>query len=152
MPAPCAHISGLLNGITLPGAVPFPAVFMARWDPVAALDLIEQHRVTFMVGPPTFFLSMMEAPGFSSPRVASLRLISSGGAGVSQSFVDQAEQAFGAQVKRTYGSTEAPTIVTDGRPIGSVALELDTDGELLVRGEEVCVGYLDPEQTKEAFT
>ncbi|HEY2571382.1 MAG TPA: AMP-binding protein, partial [Solirubrobacteraceae bacterium] len=40
MPAPAAHISGLLNGITLPGVVPFPTVFMARWDPEAALQLI----------------------------------------------------------------------------------------------------------------
>ncbi len=35
-----------------------------------------------MVGPPTFFVSMMQAPGFAAERVASLRLISSGGAGV----------------------------------------------------------------------
>ena len=62
MPAPGAHISGLLNGITLPGVVPFRTVFMARWDPEAALDLIERERVTFMVGPPTFFVSLMQAP------------------------------------------------------------------------------------------
>ncbi len=43
-----------------------------------------------MVGPPTFFVSMMQAPGFSTERVASLRLISSGGAGVGQAFVDEA--------------------------------------------------------------
>ena len=84
MPAPAAHISGLLNGITLPGVVPFRTVFMARWNPEVALDLIERERVTFMVGPPTFFVSMMQSPGFSPERVASMRLISSGGAGVSE--------------------------------------------------------------------
>src|SRR5690606_31021803 len=31
MPAPLAHISGLLNGILLPGAVPMRSVLMARW-------------------------------------------------------------------------------------------------------------------------
>ena len=35
-----------------------------------------------MIGPPTFFVSLADAPGFSPERVASLRLISSGGAGV----------------------------------------------------------------------
>ena len=90
MPAPCAHISGLLNGITLPGVVPFRSVFMARWDPEVALDLIERERVTFMVGPPTFFVSLMQAPGFAPGRVESLRLISSGGAGVSVAFVEEA--------------------------------------------------------------
>ncbi len=153
MPAPCAHISGLLNGITLPGVVPFRAVFMARWDPQVALDLIEQHQVTFMVGPPTFFVSMMQTPGFSPRRVASMRLISSGGAGVSEAFMAKAAEAFGARVKRTYGSTEAPTIVTDGHTIGPVELRLDpATQELLVRGPEICVGYLDAAHTADAFT
>ncbi|MGQ0824215.1 MAG: class I adenylate-forming enzyme family protein [Actinomycetota bacterium] len=152
MPAPCAHISGLLNGVTLPGVVPFRTVFMARWDPAHALDLIESERVTFMVGPPTFFVSLMGAPGFSPARVTSLRLISSGGAGVSTAFVEQATRALGARVKRTYGSTEAPTIVTEGQPIGEVELSIGDDGELLVRGPEVCVGYLDGTHTRDAFT
>ena len=152
MPAPCAHISGLLNGITLPGVVPFKAVFMARWDPEHALDLIEHERVTFMVGPPTFFVSLMDAPNFSPARVKSLRLISSGGAGVSAAFVERATSVLGARVKRTYGSTEAPTIVTEGEPIGDVELKLDDTGELLVRGHELCVGYLDEDETRAAFT
>ncbi len=152
MPAPAAHISGLLNGVTLPGVVPFRTVFMARWDPEAALALIERERVTFMVGPPTFFVSMLQAPGFSRERVASLRLISSGGAGVGGAFVAEASSAFGARVKRTYGSTEAPTIITDGHTIGEIAVRVDDNGELLARGPEVCVGYLDRAQTAEAFT
>jgi cyclohexanecarboxylate-CoA ligase len=152
MPAPCAHISGLLNGITLPGVVPFRTVFMARWDPDRALDLIESEGVTFMVGPPTFFVGLLRSPRFAPRRVRSLRLVSSGGAGVSPAFVAQAEAGLGARVKRTYGSTEAPTIVTEGAPIGAVELRLDASGELQVRGPEVCVGYLDPLQTRAAFT
>ncbi len=152
MPAPGAHISGLLNGITLPGVVPFRTVFMARWDPEAALTLIERERVTFMVGPPTFFVSMMQARAFAPARVASLRLISSGGAGVGEAFVAEASRAFGARVKRTYGSTEVPTIITDGHTIGGIETRIDDNGELLARGPEVCVGYLDPAQTAEAFT
>jgi len=151
MPAPAAHISGLLNGITLPGVVPFRTVFMARWDAGVALDLIEREHVTFMVGPPTFFVSMMQSPGFARERVASMRLISSGGAGVSSAFVEQAAAAFGAQVKRTYGSTEAPTIITDGSPIGPVEVRVDTNGELLVRGVELFRGYLDPADNEAAF-
>jgi acyl-CoA synthetase (AMP-forming)/AMP-acid ligase II len=163
MPAPGAHISGLLNGITLPGAVPFRTVFMARWDPEVALELIERERVTFMIGPPTFFVSLMQAPGFAPERVESLRLISSGGAGVSVAFVEEASATLGAVVKRTYGSTEAPTIATstgtdeadaahthDGHAIGAVEMRI-VDGELLVRGPEVCVGYLDADQNVGAF-
>jgi cyclohexanecarboxylate-CoA ligase len=176
MPAPLAHISGLLNGITLPGVVPFKSVPMARWDPELALDLIERERVSFMIGPPTFFVSLMSAPGFSAERVASLRLVSSGGAGVTEAFVEDAGERLGCVVKRTYGSTEAPTIATsgvgddrraagthDGRALGAVQLRVsdpeagderapgDT-GELWVQGPELFSGYLDAAETADAVS
>ena len=156
MPAPLAHISGLLNGVTVPGAVPMKTVLMSKWDPVEALRIIEHERITFMIGPPTFFVGLMSVPGFSPDAVASLRLISSGGAGVTPSFVDAAERAFGCVVKRTYGSTEAPTVTTthsgddrerarstDGRPTGAIEVRIDdATGEVLVRGPELFVGYV----------
>ena len=163
MPAPLAHISGLLNGVTLPGVAPFKSVLMARWDPEHALALIEQERVTYMIGPPTFFVSLMAAPGFSSERVASLRLVSSGGAGVTEAFVEEAESRLGCLVKRTYGSTEAPSIATsrrdddpqaarrhDGRALGSVQLRVSESGELCVQGPELFSGYLDRDDTAAA--
>ena len=165
MPAPLAHISGLLNGVTVPGVVPMKTVLMAKWDPAAALELIEREHITFMIGPPTFFIGLMNAPGFSSRAVESLRLISSGGAGVTPAFAATASDALGCTVKRTYGSTEAPTITTsqpgddpdkarstDGRPTGTVELCIASSGELLVRGPELFVGYIDDEQTGTAFT
>jgi cyclohexanecarboxylate-CoA ligase len=166
MPAPLAHVSGLLNGVLLPGASGMRVVLMAKWEPERALELIEAEGITFMIGPPTFFVSLMSAPGFSSDRVASIRLISSGGAGVTPAFVDQASAAFGAVVKRTYGSTEAPTVATshagdpidrardtDGRPTGEVELATDpATGELLLRGPELFVGYVDVTATAAAFT
>jgi acyl-CoA synthetase len=74
MPAPCAHISGLLNGVTLPGVVPFRTVFMAKWDPEHALELIVSKRVTYMIGPPTFFVSLMQAARFTRWSVGKLVL------------------------------------------------------------------------------
>lgn len=172
MPAPLAHVSGLLNGVLLPGVVPMRALLMARWDPEAALELIERDRTTFMIGPPTFFVSLMSAPGFATERVDSLRLISSGGAGVTPAFVEDASARLGAVVKRTYGSTEAPTVTTsqpddpperardtDGRSTGAAHARIsdpatgaeqavgDT-GELWLRGPELFVGYADSEHTK----
>jgi cyclohexanecarboxylate-CoA ligase len=136
---------------------------MARWDPERALHLIETERISFMIGPPTFFVQLMGAPGFSPERVESLRLVSSGGAGVTPAFVMEATERLGARVKRSYGSTEAPTITsstsrdsarraaeTDGRPVGACELRLGPDGELLVRGPELFAGYADPAETKAA--
>ena len=164
MPAPLAHVSGLLNAVLIPGSLPMRAVLMAKWSPQAALDVIERERITFMIGPPTFFIAMMSAPEFSPGRVESVRLISSGGAGVTAAFVDQASAAFGARVKRTYGSTEAPTVTTsfasdpverarstDGRATGAVELRVSDAGELCLRGPELFVGYADHSQTRAAI-
>ena len=161
MPAPLAHISGLLNAVLIPGVVPMKAVLMDKWDPERALDLIASERITFMIGPPTFFVHLMAAPGFSTERVASLRLVSSGGAGVTAAFVESARSALGAHVKRTYGSTEAPTVTTsraddppdraattDGHPVGQCEIRLDHNRELLLRGPELFVGYTDAAQTR----
>lgn len=160
MPAPLAHISGMLNGVLLPGSVPFKTVLMEKWEPNAAVELIESERVTFMVGPPTFFTSIVAASGFSNERVESLRMISVGGAGVAREFVERMEQELGATVKRSYGSTEAPTITsstsrdslesradTEGRPLGSAEIMLSESGELLVRGPELFAGYIGATET-----
>jgi cyclohexanecarboxylate-CoA ligase len=176
MPAPLAHISGLLNAVLVAGAAGMGVVLMARWDPVAAVGLIRAEQVSFMVGPPTFFVGLMGAEGCDAGAVASLRLISSGGSGVTPAFVEAARETLGCRVKRTYGSTEAPTMTTswledgpdrerdtDGRPTPHVELRITepsagsevgagTEGEVWVRGPEVCEGYLDPAATEEAFT
>jgi acyl-CoA synthetase (AMP-forming)/AMP-acid ligase II len=165
MPAPLAHVSGLLNAVQIPGVVPMRALLMARWDPEEALATIEHERVTFMIGPPTFFVALMDAPGFTSHRVESLRLVSSGGAGVTPAFVEHATATLHCRVKRTYGSTEAPTVTTstpddsaeraretDGHAT-SAFLEMKTSnaGELLLRGPELFVGYADAGQTRAAI-
>jgi len=174
MPAPLAHVSGLLNAVLIPGVLPMRATLMAKWSPEDALATIERERITFMIGPPTFFVGLMGTPGFAPSRVESLRLISSGGAGVTPAFVEQASNAFDARVKRTYGSTEAPTVTTstprdpvqraretDGHPTGAVELRVSDPetgrprppgdvGELWLRGPELFVGYAEAEQTRNA--
>ena len=163
LPAPMAHISGLLNGVLL-AASGMRVVPMARWDAGEALRIISRERVTFMIGPPAFFVSLVEAPGFDPSLVASLRQISCGGAGVTPAFVQQTSSLLGCRVKRTYGSTEAPTMTTstladpperaaetDGRPVGSAEIRIAEGGELWVRGPELFVGYDDPAATEAAF-
>ncbi|MEE3212757.1 MAG: AMP-binding protein [Actinomycetota bacterium] len=164
MPAPLAHVSGLLHGVLLPGTAGMRTVLMDRWDPAGALDLIEAEGVTYMVGPPTFFLGLMDAPGFTPTRTTSLRLLSCGGTEVTPEFVERAGRELGTVVKRSYGSTEAPTVATsrfddppdrmattDGRALGGTELRIGVDGEVWVRGPEVASGYLDPDQTAASF-
>jgi len=173
MPAPMAHISGLLNGVLVPGAAGLRSVLVRRFDPEQALALVASERISFLAGPPTFFIAMAralaEGPGVD---VSSVRLVSSGGASVTPAFVEDTARTFGCRVKRTYGSTEAPTVTTstdddpfekardtDGRAVGAVELRVSdpatgaaratgTSGELWVRGPEMFAGYADPDQTR----
>lgn len=173
MPAPLAHISGLLNGVLLPCVAGMRSVLMDRWDPGKALEIIGSQRVSFMAGPPTFFVTMASAATRS--RVPAMRLISTGGAAVTPAFVDATADAFHCQVKRTYGSTEAPTVTTtlpmdppararetDGRPVGEAELKVvdpvtlaeaatGQTGEVWVRGPEVFAGYADRAETAAAI-
>ena len=43
MPAPMAHISGMLNGVLVPGAAGLRSVLVRRFDPEAALALVARR-------------------------------------------------------------------------------------------------------------
>jgi acyl-CoA synthetase (AMP-forming)/AMP-acid ligase II len=171
MPAPLAHVSGLLNGVLIPSMGAMPVVLMASWDPDLGLERISTEGVTFMGAPPVFFSQMAGSREFAPEKVASLRLVSTGGASVSPALVESTAAVFGCRVKRTYGSTEAPTVTTsgpddpfdrardtDGRVVGEAEIEVhDPDtgaklppgsaGELWLRGPELFAGYADRAQT-----
>jgi acyl-CoA synthetase (AMP-forming)/AMP-acid ligase II len=115
---------------------------------------------------------MAHASSFSSRAVSTLRIISVGSMTTSADFVESTASAFAATVKRTYGSTEAPTVTTstwsdppdrarhtDGRTVSAAELRVvdpesgrpvpaGARGELLLRGPELFAGYADPEQTR----
>ena len=164
VPSPLAHVAGLLHGVLIPGAASMKTVLMARWHPERALELIDRESVTYMVGPPTLFTTLMDCDAFHPARTATLRMISCGGAGVTPAFCERAAATLGVVVKRSYGSTEAPTIATsrfddptdrmtstDGRAFGEARLRVDGDGELWVTGPELARGYLDPADSRAAF-
>ena len=175
MPAPLAHISGLLNGVLVPGVAAMKSVLLEKWDPDIALAAIAEEGITFMIGPPTFFVGLTSAATFTPKKVGSLRLISCGGATVTPAFVSATAQRLACRVKRTYGSTEAPSVTTstgrasaerarttDGKAVGELelliadpesgaVLDAGSVGEVWVRGPEVFVGYADAAQNDAAF-
>jgi len=173
---PLADVPGLLDGVLVAGLTGMKCVLMPSWNPAIALDLIERERVTYLAGPPPFAASLMHESDFTTHHVRSLRMLSTGGAAATAAFVDDASRAFGADVTRSYGSSEAPNVTatrvgepddarrgSDGRvTMADTELRVvdpDTElerppggeGELWVRGPELFAGYLDPEQTRAAF-
>ena len=149
-------------------------MLVRRFDPEQALELVARERISFLAGPPTFFIAMARALAETAQAsdVSSVRLVSSGGASVTPAFVEDTARTFDCRVKRTYGSTEAPTVTTstdddpfekardtDGRAVGAgraarvgprdaaPRCATGAPGELWVRGPEMFAGYADAAQT-----
>ncbi len=165
MASPLTHITGLLFAAVLPVNLAIPTILQDRWDAPAAVDLIERHRCTFTVSATTFLLGLTKVYEQRGP--SSLRVFVCGGAEIGPALVEQARQAMGTRVVRTYGSTEFPTFslgdpygdpvvaaATDGHPVPLSQWRIDEDhgNELLVKGKELFLGYLDPALNAEAFT
>jgi cyclohexanecarboxylate-CoA ligase len=167
MPSPLSHITGLSYGIVLPAEVGCGVVLQDRWEPGAAADLVEATGCTFTVSATPFLRGLAEAYAGRGP--SSLRVFVCGGADIPAELVRRAHHVMGTRVVRTYGSTELPTssmadpfgdldaaATGEGKAMGGNEMVLRDDGdsrpELLVRGPELFLGYLDPELNAAAFT
>jgi len=160
---------GLLHGCAL-----YP---MATFDPDAALGLIESERITMVPVAPAIFLGLLESPAFASTDTSSLRFANTGAANVPVALVErlQTELSFDLVIT-AFGMTECvvatmcrrgdsdETIATTcGRAIDGIETAIadpetgehlppGTEGELLLRGSLVMLGYLDdPAATDEAI-
>ena len=175
MAFPYAHIAGpdytvmlLLYG--------FPAVMFEHFALPDALAEYRGHGVT-VAGGSTAFYSMFLAeqrkrPG--EPVIPTLRLLAGGGAPKPPEVYHSVVREMGVQLTHGYGMTEVPMITmgapddtaenlatTEGRPpqgmeirivdAAGAPLPAGVDGDVRLRGEAVCQGYLDPAQTAEAF-
>ncbi|WP_405967434.1 AMP-binding protein [Streptomyces sp. NBC_00015] len=164
MAFPYAHIAGpdytvmlLLYG--------FPAVMFEHFALPDALDGYRRHGVT-VAGGSTAFYSMFLAEQRKRPHtplIPSLRLLAGGGAPKPPEVYHAVVREMGVQLTHGYGMTEVPMITmgapddtaenlatTEGRPPEGMRIRV-VDGEVRLRGEAVCQGYLDPAQTAEAF-
>ncbi|MGW0842681.1 class I adenylate-forming enzyme family protein [Streptomyces sp. NPDC002787] len=161
---PYAHIGGpdYLVMLLLYG---FPAVMFEHFALPAALEGYRKHGVT-VAGGSTAFYSMFlteqrKQPGV--PVVPSLRLLAGGGAPKPPEVYHSVVREMGVQLTHGYGMTEVPMITmgapddsaenlatTEGRPPAGMEIRI-VDGEVRLKGEAVCQGYLDQAQSAAAF-
>ena len=151
-------VVGLLTGATL-----YP---MATFDLDETMRLIEAERITVLPGAPTIYQSLLTAPGRADRDLSSLRLAVTGAAVVPVVLIERMRDELQIdQVVTAFGMTEAVVVTmcreddsaetvatTCGRAIPGMETRIGDDGELLVRGDYVMLGYLDdPAATAEAI-
>jgi len=165
--------AGWVNCLTR-GATIIP---MAVFDAADIVRQVERHRVTFLPGPPTIYVTLLQELAGDKPRdFSSLRAAVTGGAPVAPTLVRRMRDELGiANVVNGYGMTEcgviamtrrdddAETIATTcGYPMPGMEVRcVDDDnqpvpigeaGEIVVRGPSVMQGYLnDPAATAEVI-
>jgi long-chain acyl-CoA synthetase len=152
---------------------------LPRFDPEAALTIMERDNVTIFAGVPTMYWAMLNVPDaekkFDLERIAAnLRLCASGGAAMPVEVMKAFDQKFKVKILEGYGLSETSPVATFSRldlaqkpgsigiPIWGVQVrvvdEEDQDvpsgelGEIVIRGHNVMKGYYRrPEATSEAF-
>lgn len=175
MPSPVTHATGYCAGLELPFATGMATVLMERWDAAEAVRLILRHRATVAVGATPFLQELLEAVDAAGMERLPLKLFVCGGAAVPPELIRRAATRLAGYACRAYGSTESPFVTfgcepgdageigagTDGRINGYEVRIVDaggaeaapgSDGEILVRGKGLFLGYTSAAATGEAFT
>ncbi len=162
---PLFHVYGLtlclLSTVLLAGRL----VLLPRFDANLLLDTIARERPTLMPGVPPIYQAVIDALRARRTDLSSIRVCVSGAMRLPTELQERFETVSGARLVEGYGTTEASPAthcnpVSGPRKAGSVGVPLPgtwarivdaddptvvlppgTDGELVVRGPQVFLGY-----------
>ncbi len=160
---PLYHAGGLGAFLVPIFTVGGTVILHQRFDPAEVLATIAAERCTVVLGVPTIFTMLIQAPEFARTDLASVRWFISGGAPLPRTLVD-AFAARGVVLRQGYGLTEVgvncfamsdeeawakvgsvgrPLMFTEARAAGADGDEVATGdvGELQFRGPHVSLGY-----------
>jgi fatty-acyl-CoA synthase len=166
---PMFHTGGLFV-YTLPqiifGGV---TILLRQFDPAFVLELVEREKATVLVGVPTMYQMITQAPNWEKADLSTLRFCTSGGAPLPVPLIEKYTHEKGVRFKQGFGMSEfGPGIFalaaedaiskagSIGRPNFFVEARImdeqghflgpDQPGELVLKGPSYCSGYFrDPE-------
>jgi acyl-CoA synthetase (AMP-forming)/AMP-acid ligase II len=133
------------------------------FDPEQAMRSVAEHRITVLPGPPTIYQTLLDHPARADYDLTSLRFAVTGAATIPVVLIERMQAELDIDIVLTaYGLTEATgfgtmcrpdddavTVATTcGRPIAGFELRIKCEsgsetGEVLLRGPNVMLGYLD---------
>ena len=127
---------------------------LARWDPRAGLQLIEEQRITSLYLAPTLFHDLVFHEELPERDISSVRALGYAGAAMTSTLVKRCAAEFAPEVfVNHYGSTEVYTFSIGpdqlakpgcaGRPAVNTRMKLEPTGEICVHvsSDEAFEGY-----------
>jgi acyl-CoA synthetase (AMP-forming)/AMP-acid ligase II len=163
---PFFHTFGYKAGILaclVSGAALVP---QAVFDAGEAMRLVAAERITVLPGAPTIYQMILDHPGRGAVDLSSLRLAVTGAADVPVALIERMRRELTFETVLTaYGLTEAvvatmcrpgdpPEVVsgTSGRAAAGFEVRIGPSEEILLRGPNLMLGYLDdPDATAAAI-
>ncbi|MEU3568517.1 long-chain fatty acid--CoA ligase [Kitasatospora sp. NPDC036755] len=160
---PLFHSFGQVIGLNCAVAVGACMTLVRRFDPLAALSVIQRDRVSVFLGVPTMYTLMLTHPRRAEYDASSLRVCLGGGASMPPEVLRGFESDFDCVVLEGYGLSESSPLAcanrsdreriagTVGIPIEGVRMRIVDDagrevpdgtvGEVVIRGHNVMKGY-----------
>jgi acyl-CoA synthetase (AMP-forming)/AMP-acid ligase II len=166
LPLALAHMSGLTSMVCfLQLGLPF--ILIESFDAAKVLDAMERHGATIHVAFPAQYAAMAEAQQQQRRDLGTLRHCLTGGDTCPLALQDEVTALFGAPLYNMWAATEALGQLTYGRRPGPVMRIADgaeirlvdnegsdvaagEAGELLIRGDNVFVGYWNDDEATAA--
>lgn len=99
-----AQVAEILVGAT--------TVVCPHFDPDLVVSLIEAERVNFVCFVPSMLVFLLECPGLTAERVASMQRVMYGGSAIAPDRLSRALEIFDADFQQVYGQTEACVFAT----------------------------------------
>jgi len=171
---PMFHVFGFTTCVLNPLLSGATVTILEKFHPKEVIESLLNDDITVFMGVPTMYILLLEACKKNNITLSKLRLAVSGGASLHVEVLRQAKDILKLPIVEGYGLTEASPVVCfnplDGvKKEGSIGLpipyveckvvdEKDVElpagyiGELIVRGENVMLGYFKKEnETKETL-
>jgi acyl-CoA synthetase (AMP-forming)/AMP-acid ligase II len=153
----------MLNAFLMPLLRVRPVHLLDVWEPGEVLRMMREEGLGVSGGATYFLTSLLDHRDFTPEHLAKIPFAGLGGSAVPVAVTTRATQ-LGIKVFRSYGSTEHPSVtgclldepeekrlMTDGRALPGVELRLESDGQIVTRGPDCCLGYTDQSLTASAF-